>query len=169
MEELYRDNVWQIQRETAVLKNGKEITVTRAHRPNGVCVLPIEADGNIIILKEHRPYYNADIYMLPSGTIDKEGSPEEAARRELQEEAGYYPHKLTLLTETRASEKIEYVNYLYLASDLEEKSLDPDPEEYIEVYHMDPEKALEHVLESPVVHSPSALNLLLYLQNQKQQ
>ena len=62
---------------------------TKDHnRADGVMIIPITNDKEIILLKQFRPAINDYIYELPAGLIDPGETMEEAAKRELFEETG---------------------------------------------------------------------------------
>lgn len=55
---------------------------------DGVIILPITNDNEIVLLKQYRPAINDYIYELPSGMVDKGEDFKFAAKRELFEETG---------------------------------------------------------------------------------
>lgn len=100
--------------------------------------------------------------MLPSGKADKETDIEVAAQRELQEETGYRAGEITLLWKANNSEDMKSTNYFFLARQLQPSSLPQDDDELIEVEEVSVEDAIDRVLKSPIVHTPSACGLLRY-------
>lgn len=67
----------------------KLICKTKDHNCcDGVMILPITKEGEVVILKQFRPAINDYIYELPAGIIDEGETIEEAAKRELYEETG---------------------------------------------------------------------------------
>jgi ADP-ribose pyrophosphatase len=54
-----------------------------------VCVVPLEADGRVIMLRQYRAPLDTVVLEIPAGKLDVPGEEvEDAARRELLEEAG---------------------------------------------------------------------------------
>ena len=80
--------------ETAMLPNGNTILVDRVVFPESTAVLPVFGNGRVILLRQYRPSIGKWIIEAPAGVIDKGETPEEAARRELEEEAGLIASKL---------------------------------------------------------------------------
>lgn len=65
------------------------ICVTKDHsKCDGVMILPITENEEVIILKQYRPVIDDYLYELPAGIVDPGETIEEAARRELFEETG---------------------------------------------------------------------------------
>lgn len=63
--------------------------VTKNHSIcDGVLILPVTKDDEVVLIKQYRPAIGDFIYELPAGLIDKGENIEEAAKRELYEETG---------------------------------------------------------------------------------
>lgn len=68
-------------------KSQKELTIYNAG--DTVCVFAITNDKKVIVVKQFRPGPEHVMYDLPGGFIDTGEKPEDAAKRELEEETGY--------------------------------------------------------------------------------
>jgi ADP-ribose pyrophosphatase len=102
--------------ELTKLPNGKSIIVDRVEFPNSVAILPIINEKHVVLLKQYRPSLNKWIFEVPAGVIDPGEKPEEAARRELREEAGLIAGELIKIGEGYVSPgySTEYM-YLFIA------------------------------------------------------
>ena len=56
---------------------------------NGAAVLPIDDEGNVYLVKEHKFAINKDLITVAGGAIEDGESPLESAKRELKEELGF--------------------------------------------------------------------------------
>jgi 8-oxo-dGTP pyrophosphatase MutT (NUDIX family) len=63
-----------------------------------VCVVPIDQDGSVLMLRQYRGALDREVLEIPAGKLDVPGEDlEDAARRELLEEAGCTAAELTYL------------------------------------------------------------------------
>lgn len=84
-----------------VIAVGDEDTVEREYVENfdAAAVVPLFDDGTVLLLKQYRHPVGRYMLEIPAGKLDVAGeSPEDAAARELVEEAGQRPGRLEHLT-----------------------------------------------------------------------
>lgn len=74
-----------------VSRRKEENLICKTHNHNtcdGVMILPITEENEVVILKQYRPAIGDYLYELPAGMVDPGENIEEAAKRELFEETG---------------------------------------------------------------------------------
>ena len=85
-----------------VLRTGKWEYVERMRASGVVSILPLMADGRIILISQYRPAVKKNVIALPAGLAGDEGQANEdlltAAKRELLEETGYVSRDWKFLT-----------------------------------------------------------------------
>lgn len=106
------------------------------HHNGAAAVLPVQADGRILMVRQYRHALGRFTLELPAGKLD---SPEESMRlcaaRELEEETGYRAGRLEHLIDVNTTVAFcdEFIG-IYLARDLEktEQHLDEDEDICVE-------------------------------------
>ena len=99
-----------------------------------VCVLPLTDDGEVICVRQFRYPFGRVLLEIPAGKLDsKDEDHREAALRELREETGYIPDRLTYIGALYGSPAIlDEVLYMYIAEGLTAGEIDLDADEFVE-------------------------------------
>jgi ADP-ribose pyrophosphatase len=98
---------------------------------------------------------------MPSGGLRPEETPEEAAQRELMEEAGYRAGRLTWVSTYYTTKCVtDEVGYLYLGHDLTLAALPPDDTEFLERTILPFDEVLEMVNASEIRDSMTVIAVL---------
>ncbi|RPI49810.1 MAG: NUDIX hydrolase, partial [Chloroflexi bacterium] len=80
---------WYSLREDRVhTPEGRELTFTLVDHPGAACGVPITAGGQVVLIRNYRYAVGEHCLEVPAGGLPDGLSPEEAARRELEEEVG---------------------------------------------------------------------------------
>ena len=77
------------------LPNGYLARLEIIRHPGAALIIPFLNKDQIILIKQFRPVINSYLYELPAGTLGKNETPLECAKREIIEEIGYMAGKLT--------------------------------------------------------------------------
>lgn len=98
-----------------------------AVRENEVLIVPLTEEGEVILTIEPSSAFDEPTLILPGGSIEAGEAMEATAARELQEEIGYAPGRLTYLGELRPSTKYFTTrSFVYLGRDLTPSILQGD-------------------------------------------
>jgi ADP-ribose pyrophosphatase len=97
METIFKGRVFSVETGTRRFPNGQEHHVDIVRHAASVVLIPVEHDGRVIIVKQYRAPLDREMWEFPAGRLNDGESPEEAARRECEEEIGYVPHRLERL------------------------------------------------------------------------
>lgn len=88
-ETAFKGNLLTVRREDVQLPNGKTTVREIVDHSDVIAVLPVLDDGQIVLVRQFRKSAERVLLELPAGGIDGDESPEEAVRREMEEETGY--------------------------------------------------------------------------------
>ena len=78
--------------------SGTEHDVEIVRHAKSVVLIPVEADGRVVIVKQYRAPLDREMWEFPAGRLKEGESPEDAARRECEEEIGRMPHRIERLS-----------------------------------------------------------------------
>lgn len=143
------------------LQDGSESKRELVKHPGAVAVLPIDAEGNVLLVRQFRIAAGRVLTEVPAGTLNAGEDPLLCAERELQEEVGYRPGKLESLGGIFVAPgyTTEFI-HLYLATDLQEARLELDADEFIEVDRVPFTQVLDMVERGEIVDGKSIVCVL---------
>lgn len=147
-EYMFKGRIINLRRDDVELPNGHKSIREVVEHKGGVCVLPINDKGEVLLVKQYRYPYMEELLEIPAGKRDHgDESPLECGKRELKEETGATSENFMFLGEFYPSPG--YTNeviYIYLATDLDYGETNPDDDEFLELYKIPFDKALDMVL-----------------------
>ena len=163
---VFTGRVFSVEVDKKRFPNGTEheVAVVR-HRP-AVVVIPLEADGRVVLIRQFRAAIDRELWEVPAGSLDEDESPETAAKRECEEEIGRAPHRVKRLgalypTPGYCDEEMIF----FLATDLRAPAPDsphtPDADEDIAVESFTVEHARAMVKRGDIVDLKTAYALTL--------
>lgn len=161
--ELFRGLRFSVVRRKYIKQSGDSFERDVVVFPQAVVVLPFISPHEVLLVKQFRAPMNGFIIEAPAGVVNSGERPEETAVRELIEETGYRPGRLSKLgsyvpTPGYSSE----VLHLFYAEDLEHVGAKPEKYEIIELIKLDFNKAYEMVLRNEIWDMKTSLAILLY-------
>lgn len=148
--------------EEVRLPNGRVVPLEIVRHPGASAVVPVDADGNVILVRQFRYATGGYLLEVPAGKLDHPGeSPEDCAQREVEEETGYRPGRLEPLgwiwtTPGFTDEKI----WLYAAYDLTPTRSALQDDEVLTVATMPLGEAVRMAMAGEIVDAKSVCALL---------
>jgi ADP-ribose pyrophosphatase len=88
---VYEGRVFSVEAGRRRFPDGREHEVTIVRHPPSVVLIPVEDDGRVVLVKQYRAALDRELWEFPAGSLDAGESPDEAARRECEEEIGRVP------------------------------------------------------------------------------
>ncbi len=158
--------IWQspwfsLRQDRVRLPVGNEITYAVVEHPGAVWVVPVTADGRVVLIWHYRYPVGEHCWEVPAGGLSPGLSPEETARRELEEEIGGTAADLRYVGRFFASNGISNeVAYVYLATGVKLGETHREPTEDMEQRLVPAAEALRMARCGEISDGPSALALL---------
>lgn len=131
-----KTRIFAVEELAMEFSNGEQRIYERlkAGSNGAVMVIPVFDDESFLLIKEYAAGVEAYELAFPKGLIETGEPAEDAANRELQEEAGFAAKKLTQLKQiSLAPGYLSHKMHLVLAQDLYPSKLEGDEPEPIEV------------------------------------
>jgi len=156
---VFKGSLLDIFIDEVKIHNGKRKVREYTKHPGAAAVIPILPDGDIGLIRHYRYPTNQIHIEVPAGKIDPGEDIETTAKRELQEEIGYIPQKLTFLTKINPC--IGYSDesiWLYLGENLQ-KVERIETDESINFYPVSFDKAVELVWSGEITDVKSIISI----------
>ena len=134
---IYEGNIINVRVDTVRMPSGRDATREIVEHSHAVCIVPIDNDGNVVLVRQYRKPAEDALLEVPAGGVEEGEISEEAVLRELQEEIGYTADHLEHLSSFWVAPgwATEYM-HAYLATGLRESRLEGDEDENIEVVRL---------------------------------
>lgn len=166
---VHTGHIWRVAVLTVEGPGGEHFERDVVFSPGAVGVVPLVADAeggfSVVLVRQYRATLDADLLEIPAGMRDvHHEDPEETARRELIEETGCAPGRLSLLTTFHNSAGMtDALTYVYVATDLTPAEGSPQgPEEQsMEVVQLPLCDALAMVERGEITDAKTVIGLLL--------
>lgn len=143
---VFQGNFLKVWRDDVELPNGHKSFREYIKHPGAATILPKLDNGKFLMIYQYRHAVGQVFLEFPAGKTDQGETTEQTAFRELQEEVGFKPGKLTLLTHIHpvigySNERID----LYLAENLTPVPKHNDPDELLETVELSLEEIRDKI------------------------
>ena len=160
---IYDGKVVNLRIDAFHLPNGREAKMEIVDHVDVVHILPVDDDGNLLLVRQYRAAAGMELLETPAGGIEPGEDIEAAAQRELREETGYRAENFRLLGSVYSSPGFcTEFNHLFLATGLSYDPLEPDADEDISLVPVTLSEAVDMVNASQIGDAKSATAILLY-------
>ena len=160
---IYKGKIIDFYKDTIQLPDGREAIWDYIDHKGAAAVVPVDDDGNIILVSQYRNAIKKQTVEIPAGGINKGEEPIECAARELEEETGYSVKSIEPLTSIYTA--IAYCNeiiYVYFARVGEKKEQQLDDDEFVEVKKYSMEELEKMILDGTIQDTKTISSILAY-------
>lgn len=158
---IFDGRVVRLRRDTVELENGHITDREVIEHPGGAAVAALDADGNLLMVRQFRYPFGKELLELPAGKLDWGEAPADCGRRELREEcgctAGVFEPLGTLYPCCAYDEEI---NYLFRAENLQLVGQKLDPDEFLTVERIPLQAALQLVMDGDILDAKTQIGIL---------
>lgn len=157
---VYDGGFIKVRKDHARMPDGSVSVREYIEHPGAVAVLAMLDNGKLVMERQFRYAPGREFVEIPAGKIDHQEDILATAQRELLEETGYVASEWTHLTTTwpcigYADERIEY----FLARGLTHRERRLDDGEFLEVFELSLDEALEWVRSGKINDSKTIVGL----------
>lgn len=159
---IYDGKILKLRVETVELENKRYSKREIVDHQKGVGIIAYDGDDRLWMVSQYRKAIDKITLEIPAGLVDPGELPVETAKRELQEEVGYFPEKATYLFDMHSSpgftnDKLSF----FVAEDLVEAPLDLDEDENV-VSKSYPIKDLYQMVENGEITDAKTIIAIFY-------
>lgn len=160
-ERVYSGRLFNIDLDTLEMHDGVIARRETLLHPGAVAMIPVDPEGNLVLVTQYRHSAARRLLELPAGTLEKGEEPLSAVSRELQEEIGRLPGRITSLGGffVAPGYTSEYI-HLYVCDQLTDSVLAGDEDEDIEIETLTPAEAVAAVESGTICDAKSVVGIL---------
>ena len=95
--EIYDGKIIKVRVDDILMRSGTKSVREVVDHANAVVIAPIDADDNVLLVRQYRYAAGQSLLEAPAGLIEEGEDPDDCAQRELAEEIGYASRNLRIL------------------------------------------------------------------------
>jgi len=161
--EIFRGRVIRLVNRDLVLPNGRRTTFSIVEHPGAVAIIPVHANGDVVLLRQFRPSIGEEIYEIPAGTIEKGEAPLATAKREIIEETGFKARQWSKIAEFYTAPGFcTELMHVYVARGLTPATADGDADEVLKPVRVSIDAALKLIRTKKIRDAKSIAGLMMY-------
>ena len=165
---IYEGRAVKLRVDTVQTAGGRKTTREIVEHSDCVAIIAIDADDNLLLVKQYRKAVGKELLEIPAGGIDPGEDPVTTVRRELREEAGYLPRKVERLIGFYSAPGYctEYL-HLYLATDLIPSQLHAEDTANISLVRVPVGQISNLIASGSICDAKSLAGLFAFLEHQR--
>jgi len=133
--------------------------------PGAVVIVAVNPQKELLMVKQYRYAIQQESLELPAGKLEPGEEPLQTAQRELEEETGYKAMKWSALCSFYTTPGFtNEIIHLFMAEELVQTKIMPDPDEIIENYTVDLGKLYKSIVEGKIYDAKTIIGIFYALE-----
>jgi ADP-ribose pyrophosphatase len=159
---LLKGRAFAIRRDHLKTPDGRETKFDIIEHGGSVVIVPMDADGNLLFVRQYRHAAGMELLELPAGTLEEDEDPAVCAAREIREETGFAADQIKKIGDFYLAPgySTEFM-HVYLAQELRHDPLEADADEFLSVEKIPLAEALQMAERGEIPDAKSLAALLL--------
>ncbi len=161
-ETILEGRAFKVRRDHFKTPDGRTARYEILEHTGSVVMVPVDALGNLLFVRQYRHATGLDLLELPAGTRDGDEPYEACAAREMREETGMAAGKLEDIGQFYLAPgySTEYM-HVFLATELTPEPLPPDTDEFLQLQPIPIRQALDMAQRGEIQDAKTLAALLL--------
>lgn len=157
----FQGNILNLRVDRVELENGTTATREIVVHPGGVCVIGMEDDGSILMVRQYRAPFGRALLEVPAGKLNPGEDPLTCGKREFLEETGYEAREYVSFGALYPSVGfLTEVLHIYYAKGLTKKEQHLDEDEFLNVERYTLEELMTMVEDNTIKDAKTVVAIL---------
>jgi len=158
---IYEGKILNLRVDKVLLPNGRESSREVVEHHGAVCVVPVEADGTVHMVRQYRYPFDEAVLEVPAGKLDPGEQMWDAANRELEEETGMKAEELIYIGDIRPSVAyLTEVIHMFAARGLIKTQQHLDEDEFLEIECYSLDALVDMIMENKITDAKTIAAVL---------
>lgn len=157
-----KGNVVNFSSVTYTFSDGSNQVYDLLEHPGASVIVPIDENGDFVMVKQFRHPINSILLEFPAGRIDPNETALDCAKREMQEEIKMIGSLSELIKILPAAGYNDEKLFVYLAKDLKPSELPMDEHEEIQIVRYSVKEAMDMVISGQIEDAKTIIGILYY-------
>jgi len=159
---VFNGKLVKLRVDTVRLPNGREARREIVVHRGAMAAVPLLDGDRVVLVRQFRQAAGETLLEIPAGTLEPGEDPIAGIARELAEEIGYRPNRITrMFSSYLAPGYSSEMLHTYLAEELVRESAHADADEFIEVVEMPLAEAAEKITSGEIKDAKSICGILM--------
>lgn len=160
--EIFNGRIIRVRKDKAQLENGEIVTRESVLHPGGVCIVPVNENDEVLMVRQFRYPFQRPLLEIPAGKLEYGENHFSCGKRELKEEIGAEADSFVYLGSMYPSPAyLSEIIHIYMASGLRYSSQKLDEDEFLDIVKLPLDKAVSMVLSDEIKDGKTKLALLM--------